>query len=200
LGFTCSPEYGAEARQICRDAKLEDISNKRTRRPTADELARLDQHLSQHDGCARLPMREIMWFAIHSARRQAEICRIEWSDNDPASMTGMVRDAKHPRHKEGNHRRFKYTQHGWDIAQRQPQGSPFIFPHDSRSVGAAFHRACKFLKIHDLRFHDLRHEATSKLFESGYPIQEVAMFTLHESWAELKRYTQIEPAKVKLRD
>jgi site-specific recombinase XerD len=41
--------------------------------------------------------------------------------------------------------------------------------------------------------HDLRHEATSRLFEHGYSIEQVAMVTLHESWSELKRYTQIKP-------
>ena len=38
--------------------------------------------------------------------------------------------------------------------------------------------------------HWRRHEATSRLFERGYQINEVAQFTLHESWNELKRYTQ----------
>lgn len=50
-----------------------------------------------------------MDFAITSTRREAEICRLEWRDNDKLNRTGMVRDAKHPRSKEGNHRRFKYT-------------------------------------------------------------------------------------------
>jgi len=53
------------------------------------------------------------------------------------------------------------------------------------------------LGIRDLRFHDLRHEATSRLFERGYQIHEVAQFTLHESWNELKRYTNIRPENVR---
>jgi hypothetical protein len=44
-----------------------------------------------------------------------------------------------------------------------------------------------------LRFHDLRHEATSRLCERGYQIHEVAQCTLHESWNELKRYTNLRP-------
>jgi site-specific recombinase XerD len=47
-----------------------------------------------------------------------------------------------------------------------------------------------------MHFHDLRHEATSRLFEKGYSIQEVAQFTLHESWATLKRYTHLRPENV----
>ncbi len=41
---------------------------------------------------------------------------------------GLVRDAKHPRSKEGNHKRFKYTLEGWEIARRQPKDSDTIFP------------------------------------------------------------------------
>jgi len=43
----------------------------------------------------------------------------------------------------------------------------------------------------------LRHEATSRLFERGYQIHEVAQFTLHESWNELKRYTNLRPEDVR---
>lgn len=55
------------------------------------------------------------------------------------------------------------------------------------------------LAIDDLHFHDFRHEATSRLFEAGYDIPEVAQFTLHESWATLKRYTHLRPERVRER-
>jgi site-specific recombinase XerD len=51
-----------------------------------------------------------------------------------------------------------------------------------------------FLK--DLRFHDLRHEATSRLFEKGLGIMEVASMTGHKSLSMLKRYTHIEAEKL----
>lgn len=56
-----------------------------------------------------MPMVDIVDFAIHSARREAEICRLEWQDNDPRTRIGVVRDAEHPKAKEGNHRRLKCT-------------------------------------------------------------------------------------------
>ena len=71
-----------------------------------------------------------------------------------------------------------------------------VFPYNPKSVGAAFTRACHYLEIEGLHFHDLRHEATSRLFEKGYSIQEVAQFTLHESWSSLKRYTHLRPENV----
>jgi site-specific recombinase XerD len=55
------------------------------------------------------------------------------------------------------------------------------------------------LDIHDLRFHDLRHEATSRLFEAGYSIVEVQQFTLHDSWGTLSRYTHLRPESIQIR-
>jgi integrase len=188
-----NPEIVQQARAACRELRLVGKPRRRTRRPTAEELERLREHFKSRDRRAEIPMQTIMDFAIASARREAEICRLEWRDNDKANRTGLVRDAKHPTGKEGNHRRFKYTPEAWALAAAQPETSERIFPYDPKSVGAAFTRACHLLGIQDLRFHDLRHEATSRLFERGYQIHEVAQFTLHESWNELKRYTNLKP-------
>lgn len=199
-GLPVRPEVVLEARTACRELRLIGASRRRDRRPTDDELARLDDYLSRRDGRARIPMREIMWFAIHSARREAEICRIEWVDYD--GKTCLLRDAKHPRAKKGNHRRFALTPEARAIIDRQPkpehpQPGDRIFPFDAKSVSSNWTRTCKVLGIPDLRFHDLRHEATSRLFERGYQIHEVTQFTLHESWDELKRYTNLRPEGVR---
>ncbi|HMN44645.1 MAG TPA: tyrosine-type recombinase/integrase [Povalibacter sp.] len=191
------PEVVDEARDACRELRLIGKSRRRDRRPTPDELAKLDAYFSRRDRRSDIPMRDILWFAIHSARRQAEICRLEVEDNDEKTRTGLVRNAKHPTSKEGNDRRFKYTPEAWEIVARQAKENALIFPYDSRSVGAAFTRACKVLGIKDLRFHDLRHEGTSRLFERGYQIHEVAQFTLHDSWNELKRYTNLRPEQTR---
>jgi integrase len=191
------PEITQEASSACRELRLISKPRRRARRPTADELARLREYFAGRDRRAQIPMQAIVDFAIASARREAEICRLEWRDNDGAARTGLVRDAKHPTSKEGNHRRFKYTPEAWAIVENQPRTSAYIFPYDPKSVGAAFTRACHVLGIEDLRFHDLRHEGTSQLFERGYQIHEVAQFTLHESWNELKRYTNLRPESVR---
>jgi len=191
------PEVVDEARVACRELRLIGKSRRRDRRPTSEELTKLDEFFARRDGRARIPMRDIMWFAIHSARRESEICRLEWADNNDRGRTALVRDAKHPRHKEGNHRPFKLTAEAWAILERQPKTAELIFPFDPKDISAAFTRACHVLGIKDLRFHDLRHEATSRLFERGYQIHEVAQFTLHESWNELKRYTNLRPEKMR---
>ena len=192
-----NPEIVQEARTACRELRLIKKSRKRDRRPTAQELDALFDFFARRDRRSEIPMCDVLEFAIESARREAEITRIEWSDLDDESCSGMVRDAKHPREKEGNHRRFKCTPEAWAIIQRQPRTSEYIFPYNSRSIQAAFTRACQILGIQDLHFHDCRHEATSRLFERGYQIHEVAQFTLHDSWNELKRYTNLRPENVR---
>jgi integrase len=191
------PEITQEASSACRELRLIRKPRRRARRPTVAELARLREHFASRDRRAQIPMQAMVDFAIASARREAEICRLEWRDNDTTARTGLVRDAKHPTSKEGNHRRFKYTPEAWAIVERQPRTSEYIFPYEPKSVGAAFTRACHLLGIQDLRFHDLRHEATSRLFERGYQIHEVAQFTLHDSWNELKRYTNLKPENLR---
>ena len=42
-----------------------------------------------------------------------------------------------------------------------------------------------------LRLHDLRHEATSRFFEKGLNVMEVASVTGHKTLQMLKRYTHL---------
>ncbi|MGQ0749446.1 MAG: tyrosine-type recombinase/integrase [Betaproteobacteria bacterium] len=59
----------------------------------------------------------------------------------------------------------------------------------ARTLSAAVLRVRKKLGLKDLRLHDLRHEATSKLFEKGLSAMEVATMTGHKTLNTLKRYT-----------
>lgn len=196
-GLPVDPRIVEEARSACYALRLIGKSTKRDRRPTADELARLFEFFGRRDDRSTIPMSDILDFAIKSARREAEITRLRREDLDEATHTCLLRDIKHPRQKKGNDRRFKLTEEAWAIVKRQPKSSELIFPYNPKSICAAFTRACQLLAIKDLHFHDMRHEATSLLFERGYVIHEVVLFTLHESWNDLKRYTQIRAEKVR---
>ena len=55
----------------------------------------------------------------------------------------------------------------------------------------AWHRTLKETGIKGLRFHDLRHEAVSRLVEGGLGDQEVAAISGHKSMQMLKRYTHL---------
>jgi integrase len=191
-GLAVNPAVVDEARDACRALRLIGKSRQRDRTPTYDELKALDEYFARQDNRSDIPMRIIMWFAVYTARREAEITRLMRADNEEDRRTGIVRDAKHPTAKEGNHRMFRYTLEGWAIASGQPESEDGrLFPYDPKSISARFTRACKVLGIDDLKFHDLRHEATTRLFEAGLTIPEVAAHTLHESWSVLKRYTHL---------
>lgn len=184
---------------FCRANNLIGRPKNRKRRPTKEELDKLSKYFLSRDGRATTPMHDIMWFAIYSSRREAEITRILHSDNNKKVRTGVVRDLKHPRQKIGNNKTFKYTDEAWEIMEKRPKDGDVIFPYNPRSISSAFAISCKACGIKDLRFHDLRHEATSRLFEQGYSITEVQQFTLHEGWNLLQRYTHLKPGDVKLR-
>ena len=55
-----------------------------------------------------------------------------------------------------------------------------------------FSKKCKKKNIKGLRFHDLRHEAISRLFEKGLNPMEVSSISGHKSMQVLKRYTHIK--------
>lgn len=68
-----------------------------------------------------------------------------------------------------------------------------IFSLSPQTVSNYFPLACKAAKVEDLHFHDLRHEATSRLFESDFQLMEVAAITGHKTLSQLKRYTHLSP-------
>lgn len=171
----------------------------RDRRPTPDELDDLIEHFESNPR-QLIPMGRIIRFAVATAMRQEEICRIEWSDVEMKKKIVQVQDRKDPRHKDGNHQKVPLLNltgyDAWQVLLEQrivTRAQGRVFPHNSRSVGAAFRRACGLLEIEDLHFHDLRHEATSRLFEAGLTIEKVALVTGHKDWKMLRRYTHLKP-------
>jgi len=77
------------------------------------------------------------------------------------------------------------------IVMRQPRNSDRVFPFNAQSCSRAFQRATAALGIADLTFHDLRHEGTTRLFEAGFRIEQVALVTGHRDWSMLRRYVQL---------
>jgi integrase len=68
-----------------------------------------------------------------------------------------------------------------------------VFNTTPNAVLCIWKLAMKSLAIENLRWHDLRHEATSRLFEKGMHPMEVASITGHKSMQMLKRYTHLKP-------
>ena len=184
-----------DAAFLCRKEKLVAKSKQRDRRLSLEELGVLLDYFASRDGRSKIPMVEIVLFALFSSRRQEEICRIQWADLDEENKRVLVRKMKHPREKTDTW--VFLVEAAWSIIQRQEKTANEIFPYNGKSISAAFTRACNFLEIEDLRFHDLRHECTSWLFELGWDIPRVSSVTGHKSWSSLQRYTHIRELGIK---
>jgi len=66
-----------------------------------------------------------------------------------------------------------------------------IFGLTDDAISTMMARVCKRTGIENLRFHDLRHEATSRHFEKGLNPMQVAAITGHKTLQMLKRYTHL---------
>lgn len=184
------PEIILEARDSLKELELIGSSQKRSRRPTTDEIAKLVAYPHWDS----IPMADIIQFAILSAMRQAEITRIDHSTFNEMEKTIVITDRKHPRKKKGNHKTVPLLDEAVTIIKKQPKNTEDgrVFPYHPKCVGQAFRRACRNLGIVDLHFHDLRHEGTTRLFEMGYTTQQVQLFTGHEDLNMLQRYTHLK--------
>jgi integrase len=193
-GFDLDAEAMAGAMKVTKRLGLTSKSASRDRRPTLTELDKLMVHFGvvQKRRSGSIPMQKIIPFAIFSTRRQEEIARIAWADLELGRV--MVRDMKHPGEKAGNDTWCDLVPEAEAIIRSMPKTGKTIFPASTDAMSAAFTRACKFLGIDDLHFHDLRHEGVSRLFEMGWNIPHVAAVSGHRSWQSLKRYTHLRQA------
>lgn len=192
-GYPLDATAMADAFKVTRRLGLTGKSKSRDRRPTLPELDRLIAHFGERQlrrpGSA--PMQRIIAFAIFSTRRQEEITRIAWDDLDEQGSRILVRDMKNPGETVGNDSWCDLPPEALRILLAMPKVSAEIFPYSAGAIGAAFTRACPLLDIVDLRFHDLRHDGVSRLFEMGASIPRAAAVSGHRSWSSLKRYTHL---------
>ncbi|MFE1599390.1 tyrosine-type recombinase/integrase [Methylobacterium sp. ID0610] len=181
------------AQQVARRLGLTGKPKARDRRPTLAELDRLMTHFGEvrRRRPSSVPMQAVIAFAIFSTRRQEEITRLVWSDLDEAGSRVMVRDMKNPGEKIGNDVWCELPPEALAVALAQSRSGDRIFPYTTDAIGAAFTRACAFLGIEDLHFHDLRHDGVSRLFEMGKTVPLAASVSGHRSWQSLQRYTHV---------
>lgn len=180
------PDVVTPARPLLEYAGLVGPSNKRDRRPTADEMRAL---LAAADPT----MQDLIALAVLTTMRRGELVRILWADLDRNRRLILIRDRKHPRKTAGNHQWCPLMGEALAILERQPKTDERIFPVAPEWISDTFKTLCDGLAIIDLHFHDLRHDGTSRLFEAGYSIPQVALVTGHKKWEHLSRYTNLTP-------
>lgn len=205
---TCRKEWGMEGlTNPCRLIKLPTGSNSRERRLEHQEEKYLLEGLESH--CRNLQIVAVVKFALETAMRQSEILNLNWQNINIQKRIALAKDTKN-----GEDRLIPLSTKAIDILKEQPidiQGAK-VFKVSQDALIRAFQFGCEkgrqiYLKNHtnlpnaeflrNLRFHDLRHEATSRLFELGtLDLMEVAAITGHKSLSMLKRYTHPRAEKL----
>lgn len=184
-------------------------SQKRDRLPTNEELVALTKYFVNkwNNPAYSYPMHLIIWFAIYSCRREAEITRMELSDFDIHNNSWKIRDLKNPTGSKGNHKEFNVLPQCKKIIEllseqevrarmlKRGYGDEYLIPLSPKTIGGEFRKACKLLGIDDLRFHDLRHDGCTRLAEQGFTIPQIQQVSLHDSWGSLERYVSVKQRK-----
>ncbi len=138
---------------------------------------------------------DIVRFAIETAMRQGEILGMTWGCIDWEAHTVFLENTKN-----GESRIVPLSEVAEAVLDRQrarqkhPKGRHHLQPvwtYTREGMRASYNKALKKAGIEGLTFHDLRHEATSRLVEKGLPIMTVQAITGHKSTQMLKRYTHI---------
>ena len=169
----------------------------RTRRTSEAELEALKTATrSQH-------LAALIDLAVETAMRLSELVNLQWRHVDLNARTAYLPDTKngHPRTVPLSTKSIEILiQMQKDAVGQFDERLFALTPH---AVTVAFRRACKRVRKAsagqfgtDLRFHDLRHEAVSRLFERGLNPIEVASISGHRSMQMLARYTHIPTASL----
>ncbi|QBF27200.1 site-specific integrase [Pseudomonas tructae] len=132
-------------------------------------------------------MPAVIELAVETAMRRSELCGLRRENVKPKHV--LLEDTKN-----GTRRLVPLSSKARAALDSLPYRlDGMVFSLAPHSVSLYFGRACKAALVRDLHFHDLRHEGTSRLFEKGLSIMEVASITGHKTMSMLKRYTHLCP-------
>jgi integrase len=199
-GYPLNKAAFVEALDVLGELGATGTSNRRDRRPTLDEVTRIVERMYTKwlNNPRMAPYHLIVLFAIFSTRRQSEITRMKWSDIDSENCRLLVFDMKDPKKKIGNHvfvdltfEALRVVRAAREHARVAGRAGDVVFPYSGNAISTEFKETCQALEIEDLRFHDLRHEGVSRLFEMNFDIPAVSMMSGHKTWTHLKRYAHI---------
>ena len=141
------------------------------------------------DSATRNPyIRPIIEIAIETAMRRKELLSLRWEHVNLKKHVCHIHDTKN-----GESRDVPLSKKAVKILQPlKSADDPRVFPITADSLKKGFRRAVIRCELENLRFHDLRHEATSRLFEKGLQLMEVATITGHKDLRMLRRYTHLK--------
>lgn len=159
--------------------------NERDRRLRGDEEDRLLAAAREDENPYIEPL---IIVALATAMRRSELLALRWDNIDFEQRSAFL-----PETKNGRSRSVPLPMQAVVVLQALPRSGEFVFPISANALKKAFfNRVIPAAGIEDLRFHDLRHEATSRLAESGkYELIDLQAVTGHRDVRMLTRYTHL---------
>lgn len=155
----------------------------RDRRLQGDEEQRILESAEKYGG----EIKAIIQFAIETGMRRGEIYDLKRTNVNLESKVATLIDTKN-----GENRKVPLSSIAINIIESLPETkNGRVFSMRKDSISQAFDRCAKRCGMENIRFHDMRHEATSRFFELGLNIMEVSSITGHKDLAMLKRYTHL---------
>jgi integrase len=140
-------------------------------------------------------MRPLVILALETGMRRSELLSTRWIDVDLDRRFVRLHDTKN-----GETRDVPLSTRG--VAElsnlvRDPSG--WVFPISPEAVKKAFSRAVRRAGLGDFHFHDLRHEATSRLATKLSNVLELSAMTGHKTLSMLQRYYHPDPSELALK-
>ncbi|MHB1544013.1 MAG: tyrosine-type recombinase/integrase [Gammaproteobacteria bacterium] len=130
----------------------------------------------------------VLRFALATAMRQGEIVSLRWERVDLKRRAVLLTETKN-----GETRTVPLSPAALEVLRAIPRridGS--VFGMSGNAVRLAWDRLMRKTGIKGLRFHDLRHEAISRLFEdTDLDIMEIRAISGHKTLQMLARYTHL---------
>jgi integrase len=118
--------------------------------------------------------------------RRGEILSLEWKHIDFERSKALL-----PMTKNGRSRWVGLSRQVIALLEKLPKEQERVFPVTDVAVRQAWDRLRRRAGITDLTFHDLRHEAISRQFESGLSIPQVMAISGHQTASQLFRYVNL---------
>jgi len=162
----------------------------RKRRLVADEYKRLKTACQKSDNPFLLDMFE---FSIETAIRQGELLKLKYNDVDWSNRTMNLSDTKNY-----DDRVVPLSEKAFTILKNQMLRVDGVFFQMTKdSLKFWWKQAKRRAKVKDLRWHDLRRESCSRLFERGLSLVEVQAISGHrDPRVLLGTYTKLDPIKI----